>query len=308
VASHNINQFDYDQKKKEIDLIEKEIAWIDKLIETKTKQANNNAKEFDRTEELRQREAALQSEIRISKVVGDTRRLGLTDFKLTLDAELDLIKDQTTEKLRLIKSAMVKEKEGKSDAEKSMIEKRTGEEMAATRALEVAGKASAQRRFEISEEQRKVDLATQFHSIQIDSLERQGELGDNLAKIEAERLKITDETAQKRLKFQEILRDGKSSLGDRLKAGAALSFLNDEEGRRKALAGTSGVYNGALASASTSYFSGGVKENTLETIIVSPLLEQQRAANELLKQTLDKIDQITSSLTPFLKQFGASTP
>jgi len=269
---------------------------------------DNELAEFNSKDALRQQDATLQSQMRINRLIGDARRQGLIDYKLTLDAELDLIKDQTTEKLQIIKAAMVKEKEGKSDSEKSLIEKRAGEEMAAARSLADAGKASARRRFEISEEQRKVDLATEFHSIQIDGLQRQADLGDNLAKIEADRLKITDETAAKRLKYQAILRDGKSSLSDQLKAGAALSYLDADEQRRKVLAGQQGVYQGSLASASTSYFSSGARENTLETIIVNPLLLEQRAANELLKQTLDKIDSITSALAPFLGKFGASSP
>lgn len=283
--------------------LDTELSYLDKIKAKNAEIAKNKQNEFDHKDNLRLAEARVNAELKLAAVTGATRRQLLTDYKQDLQAELDALQQNLQDKTKAITLAARKEMEGKSAAEKDLIGDRATAEINALRTQTnvLSGKAYRQDLFRqrdenIARQEKSYETSSKLRGILIEGLEREASLGSINAKIEADRLKITQETADKRKELLAILTDENSSMKDRAAASIGLNFLSGDEQRRKALAGMQGVFQGSTASANTSYFGSGVQEASRERQIVNPLLKEQREANAYLKAQLDLLNDLPTAL------------
>jgi hypothetical protein len=294
---------EYQTKSAELKHLQDQLSWLDKLEKKYQEIASNNQQEYNRKDTLRQQDARLQGELRVAKIISETRRAEFAEYGQQLQADLEALRQQTDERVKLIQQAAIKEREGKTKGEQQEIDARAKREAEAVKRqanqqADLLRRADGERKNEDFKARRGVALddASKYRGIVIDSLEQQASLGDYNAKLEAERLKITDQFIAKRRELQDILENPNASREDKNAASSFLGLLGGEEERRKAAVGLQGTFVGSTAASQSSYFTSGVAEGSRERQIFNPLLAEQKKATEAFKAAAKGIEE-------FLKKF-----
>jgi len=298
--------------------IEAQSSLLAEQKELAGKAAATRASQYKNQQQEDRIDRRVASEIKVSQMTGSIRQQMLKDYRQDLQAELNLIEQNTNEKLKLLKIAYDKARANKPQADQDEMRINVGHEANAIKKQAEIDKAQAyrddlrrQREKNIAErdkrdadERKSEDNAGKFRSILVSGLEQQAALGDGIARVEVERLKITEEMIAKRRELNDIIKDDDASYVDRNKAKATLEYLKGEEKRRKAFLGVATSFQGSTAQANTSYFGSGVAEASRERTWVSPLIAEQKKANEKLSAQLAALDKLPDNIANKLKDLG----